>query len=97
MPVKGYDNKVILDFSYRTHHHLIGFGHYFKPKKLIGADVSSSSLEEARCRLEIHKIETELVRLDENSSKLLFEGDSIDHIHSSGVIPPYTKSRKSSK
>ena len=56
MPVKVYDNKVILDFGCGPDHDLIGFDYYSKPKKLIGSDVSSSSLEEARCRLEGDRI-----------------------------------------
>ncbi|WP_304985767.1 hypothetical protein [Coxiella-like endosymbiont] len=56
MPVKGYGNKVILDFVCGPDHDLIGFGYYSKPKKLIDADVSFPSLEEARCQLEVKSI-----------------------------------------
>jgi len=86
MPVSGQDGKVVLDYGCGPGHDLIGFGVYSKPEKLIGVDISSSSLEEARMRLALHGIQAETIQLDPSQPKLPFEDASIDHIHSSGVL-----------
>src|SRR5579884_4212464 len=54
MPVIHQDNKVILDFGCGPGNDLVGFGHYSTSKRLIGMDVSQSSLKEAKERLQLH-------------------------------------------
>ena len=86
MPVAGYDGQVVLDYGCGPGHDLVGFGHYSKPARLVGADVSPSSLEESRKRLALHDIPCDLVQLDLAATRLPFEDDTFDHIHSSGVL-----------
>ena len=47
MPVTGKDGRVILDYGCGPGHDLVGFGLRSKPTRLIGMDVSTSSLAEA--------------------------------------------------
>ena len=86
MPVSGQDDRVVLDFGCGPGHDLVGFGVYSKPKRLIGADVSRSSLQEARARLKLHNIAADLILVDANTPFLPMETSSIDHIHCSGVV-----------
>lgn len=86
MPVVGHDNKVVLDYGCGPGHDLVGFGTYSRPTKLIGMDVSQSSLEESRRRLKLHGIEAQLIALDPLESSLPLADGSVDYIHSSGVL-----------
>jgi SAM-dependent methyltransferase len=86
MPVVGYDNKAVLDYGCGPGHDLVGFGVYSRTNKLVGADLSTSSLAEAKERLSLHKINADLVRIDPLATELPFEDNSFDHIHSSGVL-----------
>lgn len=85
MPVAGFDGRTVLDFGCGPGHDLVGFAHHSKPARLIGADVSSSSLAEARERLALHGAVVEWLQLVEGAP-LPLEDASIDVIHSSGVI-----------
>lgn len=86
MPVEGQEAKDVLDFGCGPGHDLVGFGHYSHPKRLVGVDLSSSSLREARRRLSLHGINAELVQLDPEAVELPFDDCSFDYIHSSGVL-----------
>jgi ubiquinone/menaquinone biosynthesis C-methylase UbiE len=86
MPVAGYDGQVVLDYGCGPGHDLVGFGHFSKPARLVGADVSASSLEESRRRLALHGFPCDLVKLDLAAQRLPFEDATFDHIHSSGVL-----------
>jgi len=87
MPCKGFDDKVILDYGCGPGHDVIGFVEYSKPKKVIAMDVSSSSLEETRKRISLHNAtEFTEVTLIKEKEKLPLEDNSIDYIHSSGVL-----------
>jgi ubiquinone/menaquinone biosynthesis C-methylase UbiE len=66
---------------------LVGFSLYSTPKRLIGADVSTSSLAESRTRLATHGFDkVELLALSDSSVALPFEDSSIDIVHSAGVL-----------
>lgn len=86
MPVAGVDGKVVLDFGCGPGHDLVGFGVYSKPTQLVGVDLSKSSLEEARYRLDLHDIQADLIQLSPDSHRLPFPDASFDYIHSSGVL-----------
>ena len=87
MPVHDATGKVVLDFGCGPGNDLVGFTVRSKPARLIGADVSSSSLAEARVRLALHGGgAAEFVQLDPGVPTLPFETGSIDLIHSSGVL-----------
>lgn len=86
MPVDGQDGKVVLDFGCGPGNDLVGFGVYSKPSLLIGADVSPTSLAQAKARLSLHDVTAELVLISETDVALPFDDASVDYIHSSGVI-----------
>jgi len=86
MPVAGQDGKVVLDYGCGPGNDLVGFGHFSKPARLIGADISSSSLAESRGRLGLHGIPAELIHLTEDEGRIPLEDASVDYLHSSGVV-----------
>ena len=86
MPVKNYDNKVVLDYGCGPGNDLVGFSEFSNPKELIGADVSKPSLELAKKRLLLHRKDVRLLHLEEKENKIPLADNSIDLIHSSGVL-----------
>ena len=67
-------------------HDLVGFAVYSKPRRLIGMDVSRSSLAEATARLALHGARPEMVLLNADATTLPLETASVDLVHCSGVI-----------
>lgn len=87
MPVRGLDDCEVLDYGCGPGHDLVGFSEYSRPSRLVGVDVSSSSIAEARKRLELHPASrVELTCIAPDSTSLPFEDGSFDYIHSSGVL-----------
>jgi SAM-dependent methyltransferase len=86
LPVTGKDGLTVLDYGCGPGHDLVGFAHYSRPRRLVGVEVSTSSLAEARQRLELHRAQAELVRIDYGNYDLPFEAASFDYIHCSGVL-----------
>ena len=86
MPVKNHNNKVVLDYGCGPGNDLVGFSEFSNVKELIGADVSKPALELAKKRLLLHKKDARLLHLEENENKIPLEDNSIDLIHSSGVL-----------
>lgn len=86
MPVAGHDDKVILDYGCGPGHDIVGFAHFSRPARLIAMDVALPSLGEARQRMGLHGYDAEYVHISENTGRLPLEDDSIDLIHSSGVL-----------
>jgi len=86
MPLTGQDHKTVLDYGCGPGNDLVGFHHYCDLKHLIGVDVSPVSLEQARKRLDLHNYSAELICINENDTTLPLENESVDYIHSSGVL-----------
>jgi ubiquinone/menaquinone biosynthesis C-methylase UbiE len=86
MPLDRVSGMRVLDFGCGPGHDLVGFGIHSKPARLVGTDLSSSSLAEAQSRLDLHGIKAELIRLDPAATRLPLEDSSFDFMHSSGVI-----------
>lgn len=86
MPVAVRPGMAILDFGCGPGHDLVGFGTRGAPQRLVGVDVSPSSLAESRTRIALHGLEAELVEADVHAAPLPFPDDSFDLVHSSGVI-----------
>jgi SAM-dependent methyltransferase len=86
MPVSGHDGKVILDYGCGPGDDLVGFAHYSKPARLIGADISRQSLSEVAVRLKLHGAAPELITVDESNQRLALDNASVDYVHSSGVL-----------
>lgn len=87
MPCSGFDNKVVLDYGCGPGHDVVGFIEYSKPAKVIAMDVSTSSLEETRKRVALHNASGVVeIKLIKEKEKLPIEDNSVDYIHSSGVL-----------
>jgi ubiquinone/menaquinone biosynthesis C-methylase UbiE len=86
MPVTGQDSRVVLDYGCGPGHDMVGFGHFSRPARLIGMDISTSSLAEARSRLALHGIPAEFIHIKESDETLPLRDGSVDYIHSSGVV-----------
>ncbi len=86
----GAGGKAVLDYGCGPGHDLAGFLMYAKepPLRLVGADVSPSSLEEARARVALHEggDKVEFVQIEEGNPLLPFGDNSFDIIHCSGVL-----------
>ena len=85
MPVAGFDGRAVLDFGCGPGHDLVGLGTYSRCARLVGADISATSLAEARERLSLHTIDAELMQLMPGTV-LPFAASTFDHIHTSGVL-----------
>ena len=86
MPVAGFDGQRVMDYGCGPGHDLVGFGTFSRCRRLVGVDVSSSSIRESRARLALHGIAAEATLLDADTPVLPFEDGAFDHIHSSGVL-----------
>ena len=86
MPVDRADGLNVLDFGCGPGYDLIGFTTFSKPARLVGVDVSPTSLAEAADRLAIHGASCELLLHDVTTHNLPIETGSIDLVHSSGVL-----------
>lgn len=86
LPVAGKNGYSILDYGCGPGHDLVGFCHYSRPSRVVAADVSSSSIEEARQRLALHGAQAEFVTLQEDQYELPLQPASFDYIHCSGVL-----------
>jgi SAM-dependent methyltransferase len=86
MRTAGFDEKAVLDFGCGPGHDLVGFAVDSRAARLIGVDVSRSSLAEARSRLALHCATAELHQLDVHDAPLPLDDGSIDVVHSSGVL-----------
>lgn len=86
MPVSQADGLAVLDFGCGPGYDLVGFATQSKPAQLIGVDVSSASLAEARARLALHGAHPQLLHHDVTKEPLPLADASIDIAHSSGVL-----------
>ena len=86
MPVSGFDDKVIVDYGCGPGHDLVGFISSSRPARLIGMDVSRTSLVEAKARVDLHSGSVDLMHIDQDEQRLPLSDASVDVIHSSGVL-----------
>jgi len=86
MPTCGFEGKRILDYGCGPGNDLVGFAVESPGSKIVGCDVSGTSLAQARKRLSLHPGEVELVQISESSTKLPFPDAHFDYVHSSGVL-----------
>lgn len=86
MPVAGFDGQRVMDYGCGPGHDLVGFGTLSRCARLVGVDVSSSSIRESRARLALHGIAAEVMLLEAEIPALPFEDGAFDHVHSSGVL-----------
>lgn len=87
MPTNTSDGLTVLDYGCGPGHDLVGFAINSTPKRLIAADVSKTSLQEAKNRLHLHQKPCEFIDLSEMKNGFLpLEDKRVDLIHSSGVL-----------
>lgn len=86
MPVNAGDGLTVLDYGCGPGNDLVGFAEYSNTKRLIGADVSRSALTVAENRLKLHNKTPEFVLIDEKDNSISIESESVDLVHSSGVL-----------
>lgn len=87
MPVNNKSNLSILDFGCGPGHDLVGFLEYSKPKNVIAVDVSAKALKIAKKRTTLHPGGKEIQFIKSVDSRTLnVQSESIDYIHSSGVL-----------
>lgn len=86
MPVTGQDGKVVLDYGCGPGNDIVGFAVYSNPSKLIGVDVSKTALAKAKERLTLHGKKAEFMLIDEVTNTLPIPSESVDYIHTSGVL-----------
>lgn len=85
----GYDDEVVLEYGCGPANDLVGFLHYSKAKKVIGMDVSETGLKIASHRLALHDFDLERIKLiliSESVADIPLEDNSVDYIHSQGVL-----------
>jgi SAM-dependent methyltransferase len=86
MPLEGFDDLAIVDYGCGPGHDLVGFSTLSRPGKLCGFDISPTSLAQAKARLALHGAKADLHQLDDTSVEIPLESNSVDYIHSSGVL-----------
>lgn len=86
MPVSEQDGKVVLDYGCGPGNDLVGFTEMSRTKELYGLDVSGPALELAKSRLTLHGGKIEYVQVEETSNEIPLPSESVDYIHSSGVL-----------
>lgn len=84
MPLAGRDGKVVLDFGCGPGNDLVGFAVHSRPSRLIGIDISPTSIAESRARLALHGATAELHVHDGGPIRL--DDASVDVVHCSGVL-----------
>ncbi len=86
MPFECPEGASVLDLGCGPGHDLVGFATRSAAGRIIGADVSTSSLSEAAARCDLHGREVEFIQLAPENPKLPLPDESIDLVHCSGVI-----------
>jgi ubiquinone/menaquinone biosynthesis C-methylase UbiE len=86
MPLSGHGGKVVVDYGCGPGHDMAGFAHFSKPERLIGLDVSLTSLMEAQRRLKLHGAEVEFKTLESGDAAIPLDSNSVDYIHCCGVL-----------
>ena len=89
MPCSGFDHKVVVDYGCGPGHDTVGLSEYSKPKKIYAIDISKTSLQETQNRMKLHTNDanlTEYLLIEDSSANLPIESETIDYVHSSGVL-----------
>ena len=81
--------EVILDYGCGPGNDMMGFSLFSNACKVIGLDVSKKSLEMAKHRLELHRIDpskVELINIRDSAPTISLADDSVDYVHCCGVL-----------
>jgi SAM-dependent methyltransferase len=85
----GYDDQVVVDYGCGPANDLVGFVMYSNARKVIGIDVSEKALRLASYRLGLHGPspgQVELILISDSVTGTPLADNSVDHIHSQGVL-----------
>ena len=86
MPYDRQSGLSVLDYGCGPGNDLVGFAVYSAPKRLVGVDVSKTSLGEAEARLALHGKSAELIHVPYGTTAIPLPDESLDYIHCSGVL-----------
>lgn len=86
MPVSNQDEKIVLDYGCGPGNDVVGLANYSNTSKIIAIDVSRTALSVAQQRLALHNKTAEFIHIDENTNAIPLPDESIDYIHTSGVL-----------
>lgn len=82
-----HDDETIVDVGCGPGNDLTGFGLYTGARRIIGIDVSTTALDLARRRLDLHGIENvELIRGSNADPAIPLEDASVDYLQCLGVL-----------
>ena len=80
------NNKIVLDYGCGPGNDIININQLSKPKKVIAVDVSDRALIQAKKRVDLHKIQVDLIKINEKEKIIDIDNESIDVIQSNGVL-----------
>ena len=86
MPVRGLDNRDVLDYSEGPADDIVGLASYSKPRSFVGFDISDCALAIAKRRLALHKFGDHVTERKLVGGSIPLSDSSVDYIHSSGVV-----------
>jgi ubiquinone/menaquinone biosynthesis C-methylase UbiE len=88
MPTSGFDEKVVMEYGCGPGHDLVSFLENSKPSKLLALDVAENSLALSKKRVGFHPNPqvVDYIHLENFNQKLAIADDSVDYIHTSGVL-----------
>lgn len=84
-----HDGEIILDYGCGPGNDLVGFALFTKAKRIIGLDISNTSLQLAAKRLSLHTINQDrinLIQIRDTDSIIPLPDDSVDFINCQGVL-----------
>jgi len=90
----GYDNQVVVDYGCGPANDVVGFLTRSNAQKVIGIDVSEKGLTLAAHRISLHPVDPkriELLLISDSVVGIPLEDNSVDYIHSQGVLHHSTK------
>lgn len=84
-----HDEEIILDYGCGPGNDVVGFTLYTNAKKIIGMDISYTSLDLTAKRLSLHKIDPKrvaLIQISDSDSHIPLPDNSVDFINCQGVL-----------
>ena len=83
----AHSRDVVLDYGCGPANDMVGFLVHGQAREVIGADVSTTSLDLARSRLWLHEIDRwRLVKVSDTDPTIPLDTGSVDHIYCQGVL-----------
>lgn len=84
-----HDSEIVLDYGCGPGNDVVGFLIHTGAKQVIGMDVSRKALELARCRVALHRIPPErvrLIQLNDAEPEIPLPDDAVDSLQCQGVL-----------